>query len=239
MSALVVESIGKKFGGVVAVDGLSFEAAAGTITGLIGPNGAGKTTVFNIITGLVRADQGSIRLHGADITRTPDFKIARLGVQRTFQNIRLFGRLSTLDNVAIGCLPMRSRGLEAARQTAAALLETVGFGGNMSALPGELPYAFQRRVEIARALAANPSVLLLDEPAAGMHADEREDLARLVRNLVTQGLAIVLIEHDMALVARVCHRVLVMDFGRAIALGTPEEIRNDPAVTEAYLGGAE
>jgi branched-chain amino acid transport system ATP-binding protein len=236
---LTVEGMTKWFGGVLAVDGFSLEADESEVVGLIGPNGAGKTTVFNLITGLVRADGGRTTLNGHDMTNLPTQRVAHRGVQRTFQNLRLFDGLTVRDNVAVGALGRKRHALEKARQKADHLLEEVDFRGNPDARPSELPYAFQRRVEIARALAAEPDVLLLDEPAAGMHASERDELARLIRELHERGMLIVLVEHDMSLVSRVCDRIVAMDFGRVIATGTPSEIRHDSAVIEAYLGVAE
>ena len=237
MSRLEIRDLAKRFGGVQAVDGLNLDAASGAVVGLIGPNGAGKTTVFNIVTGLAPADSGSIGLDGRNITNLPAYEVAHLGVRRTFQNIRLFAGLSVVDNIAVGALSSASS-LTKARATAVDLLKELEIPVHADARPQDMPYAFQRRVEIARALAARPAVLLLDEPAAGMHADERSDLARLVRRLRDGGLVIILIEHDMALVSEACDVVTVMDFGRVIAVGSPIAIQADPKVIDAYLGGA-
>jgi branched-chain amino acid transport system ATP-binding protein len=236
---LSVEGIGKWFGGVLAVDNFSLEADGTAVVGLIGPNGAGKTTVFNLITGLVEADSGRTLLSGRDITNMPAQRVAHLGVQRTFQNLRLFNGLTVRDNVAVGALGRKRHALARAREKAERLLDDVGFKGSHDARPADLPYAFQRRVEIARALAADPDVILLDEPAAGMHVNERDELAVLIRQLHERGILIILVEHDMALVSRVCDQIVAMDFGKVIASGTPDEVRSDTAVIEAYLGVAE
>jgi len=233
---LVADGLRKRFGGVLAVDGFSLDAQAGEIVGLIGPNGAGKTTVFNLISGLERPDEGTLWLDGHDVTRAPAYAMSRRGVQRTFQNLRLFPGLTVRDNVVAGSLRRRRQRLGGARARADAVLSRVGFTGDREVSPAALPYAFQRRVEIARALAAEPHVLLLDEPAAGMHSTERDDLARLILDLRDQGLLIIVVEHDMSLIDRVCTRVVVMDFGRIIASGTPDEVRADASVIAAYLG---
>jgi len=236
VSTLRVEHLGKHFGGISAVDDVSFEAEAGSVLGLIGPNGAGKTTVFNIITGLVPRERGRILVNDIDISDVPTHRLAALSIQRTFQNIRLWPSLSVLDNVAVGALATSRVSVRRARHVAEIVLDEVGFEGNRDGLPDALPYAFRRRVEIARALSAKPDVLLLDEPAAGMHRSERDALAELIARLKERRMALVLIEHDMALVSRTCDRVTVLDFGRVIATGTPNQVRNDARVITAYLG---
>lgn len=235
---LALSHVTKRFGGVLAVDGFSMDTTGYNVIGLIGPNGAGKTTVFNILTGIVTADAGLIRWNERDITNAATHTIARMGIQRTFQNIRLFTGLPVLDNVAAGAIQMRGVSLKLGREQARDLLIEVGYKGRIDARPAELPYAFQRRVEIARALAAQPKLLLLDEPAAGMHANERDDLAELIQGLHARGVTVLLVEHDIALVSNVCDHVIVMDFGRTIAQGSPAEVVNDSSVIEAYLGGA-
>lgn len=219
----------------MAVKSFSIALPETAIVGLIGPNGAGKTTVFNLITGLVQVDGGSIHLGTRELSHLPAHRIARLGIRRTFQNVRLFPELTVLDNVAVGAIGSGTR-VKVARELAATLLNEVQMTGYVGSRPHQLPYALQRRVEIARALAGNPSVLLLDEPAAGMHVTEKSDLAKLIQGLHRRGLTIMLVEHDIAVVAEVCHRVVVMDFGETIADGTPSEVINDTKVVTAYLG---
>lgn len=252
MTALVLNGVCKHFGGVEAVSSVSFEVPPGKITGLIGPNGAGKTTIVNLITGMMPLTGGGIRLGGVDITdATPQF-IARAGVARTFQTIRLLKDASVLDNVMIGFERTRSASLiadlfdlAAARRErqlwfrgARALLARFNMDAYADHLAGNLSYGHQRRVEMMRALAARPSLVLLDEPAAGMNDVEADALGGIFRELVDQGLGVLLIEHNMRFVMSLCDRVHVLESGRLIASGTPAAIGSDPRVIRAYLGQA-
>lgn len=236
MSMLTISNVEKRFGGIKAVSDVSFACERGEVVGLIGPNGAGKTTVLNLLSGFYKADGGQITLDGRPVAACSAQQIARLGMRRTFQNNKLFNELNVLDNVAMGLLAQRRVTMRTARRDASALLERVGLTHQASCMPAGLPYAFRRRIEIARALAGNPKVLLLDEPAAGMHPDERHNLADLVEAIASEGTTVLVIEHDMALIDRLCTRVIVMNFGRLLAQGTMAEVRQNTAVKEAYFG---
>ena len=251
---LDVRNLGIDFGGLTAVDGFNITVGPTEISGLIGPNGAGKTTIFNLLTGVYQPTRGSVLINGIDIKGMPTHKVNKLGIARTFQNIRLFSDMSALDNVKVGMhneikcsflasllhLPSYYRAEATANQKAMELLDFMGLADVANVKAGSLPYGVQRRLEIVRALATNPSIILLDEPAAGMNPSETTELMHQIRRIRdTFHIAIFLIEHDMNLVMNVCEAIAVVNYGKIIAKGTPEEVRNNPAVIEAYLGREE
>ncbi|AEA26046.1 Monosaccharide-transporting ATPase [Pseudonocardia dioxanivorans CB1190] len=247
---LSMDAVTMRFGGLVALDAVSFDLKRGEILGLIGPNGAGKTTCFNALTGVYRPTSGQVRLEGQPLGRRSRHQITRLGIARTFQNIRLFGEMTALENVVVGAdarhrtsvvgallrLPRHHREERQAIDRAMALLEFVGIAHRAADKARNLPYGDQRRLEIARALATEPKLLCLDEPAAGFNPAEKDNLMGLIRKIRDDGYTVLLIEHDMRLVMGVTDRIVVLEFGRKIAEGLPSEIRENPAVIAAYLG---
>jgi branched-chain amino acid transport system ATP-binding protein len=237
---LQVEGVEVRFGGVQALKGVSLEVPDGSLVGLIGPNGAGKTTLFNVITGLERPAQGAVRVDGKDVTGLPPHKRARLGLGRTFQRIEVFSSLTVHDNVRAAAEARRSWGRDEPdpERTATELLERVGLAEVVHERVDMLSTGLLRLVEIARALASRPCLLLLDEPGSGLNSSESAALGDLLVELVADGTSILLVEHDVELVMRVCQQLYVLDFGAVIARGTPEQVQSDPAVQAAYLGSA-
>jgi branched-chain amino acid transport system ATP-binding protein len=248
-AVLDIRDVTVRFGGLTALDAVSFSAAPRQVTGVIGPNGAGKTTLLNVLCGFVRPDAGGVTFGGTDLTGLRPHKLASLGIARTLQNVGLFPRLTVSENVMAGAkcharagfwsalagLPRSDRDERALRRRALDALDRVGIADTADSLPGQLPFAHRKRVALARVLVARPRLLLLDEPASGLTETELPELGQLITNLAADA-SVVVIEHRMDLMMSVCDTIAVLDFGKLIALGTPREVQADPAVTDAYLG---
>jgi branched-chain amino acid transport system ATP-binding protein len=251
MALLEVEALTKSFGGVTAIADLSFDVPPGQVYSVIGPNGAGKTTLFNMLSGIYRPDEGSIRFMDQGVVGRQPHQVAELGVSRTFQNLQMFFNMSVLDNVMVGChlrtrtglfsaalrLPRIRREEKLSRQWAREALAICHLDRFIGQEAGSLPYGVLKRLEIARALAVQPKLLLMDEPAAGLNDTETLEMRKLIRRICESGITVLLVEHNMGLVMQVSDRILVLDYGSRLAEGTPVEIQNDRRVIEAYLGG--
>jgi len=251
VTLLEVSGLEKSFGGVTAIADLHFQVAEGIVYSVIGPNGAGKTTLFNMLSGIYLPDEGRIAFAGSEIIGLAPHKVAALGVSRTFQNLQLFFNMSVLENVMVGCHLRTGSGLPGAvlrlprvlreerevREWSREALEFCGLGELAGREAGELPYGALKRLEIARALAAKPRMLLMDEPAAGLNDTETVEMQGLIRRLCEAGITVLLVEHNMGLVMQVSDRILVLDYGSRLAEGTPDEVRSDQRVVSAYLGG--
>ncbi|WP_110018888.1 ABC transporter ATP-binding protein [Plasticicumulans acidivorans] len=253
MTALLeLEHLSKSFGGVHAVQDVSYRIEAGAVHAVIGPNGAGKTTLFNLISGVYTPSRGHIRLRGEEVGGLPPNRLAERGLNRTFQNLQICMNLTALENVMVGAhlqldrrflpvllrLPAIGRSDRRARERAAELMSFVGCGAYLAAEAAAMPYGALKRLEIARALAAEPQILFLDEPAAGLNATETAELEAVIRRIAERGITVVLVEHDMKLVMNLAEHILVLDYGRKLAEGSPAEVRANPDVIAAYLGAA-